>query len=118
MDKWSILAYFLLAVGFFELSGRQLLAIERSGEKHIDLTTPTYYFWFSMNLSSMAVGFHFLVKLVTEVLRLEHPIKKQRRKMNVWKFLRKLWKNARAAAGPAVVASIAVGVLIWPIFCP
>jgi len=83
MDKWSILAYFLLAVGFFELSGRQLINIEYSGEQRIDLTTPTYYFWFSMNLGSLAFAFHFLVKLVSQVLRLEQPHKPKRRKMKI-----------------------------------
>jgi len=114
MDKWSILAYFLLAVGFFELSGRQLLALEYSGKQRTDLTTPTYYFWFSMNLGSLIVGVELLVKLVSQVLRLEQPLKKERRKMK----LRKLWKNIKGGAGPATVASIAVGVLIMAYILP
>jgi len=38
--------------------------------------------------------------------------------MKIERFLRKLWKNARAAAGPATVASIAVGVLIMAYILP
>lgn len=63
MNKWNALSVFILSIGVFEISGKQLFNIENSLERTVDLTTVQYNFWLTVNLTSIVLGFSMLHKL-------------------------------------------------------